>query len=142
MVAKKTPPKKAPSKKAPSKPKPRADFGQPVDGFFAKQPDALRPITDALRELVEAAAPDADASIKWGMPFYTLNGKALCAIGAHKAHVNLILSAPRGTFDDPEGLLLGEGKTGQHLKLVPGGELPAATIRGWLRTAVALARKA
>jgi hypothetical protein len=46
------------------------------------------------------------------MPFYTLDGGMMCAIGAHKAHVNLILSGPPGAFDDPEGRLTGDGKTG------------------------------
>ncbi|MCA9675592.1 MAG: hypothetical protein KC464_11195, partial [Myxococcales bacterium] len=73
--ATKTPARKAPARKAPpAKPAgprkigPRADFGAPIDGFFARQPAALRPVVDALRALVEAAAPDATASLKWGMP--------------------------------------------------------------------------
>ena len=86
----------------------RKDLGAPVDGFFARQPAHLKPITDALRKLVAEAAPKATGAIKWGMPFYELDGVMLCAIGAHKKHVNLILP---GAPDDPGGLLEGEGKT-------------------------------
>lgn len=124
-----------------AKPAPRADFGQPVDGFFAKQSPALSPITDALRALVAEAAPTAVASLKWGMPFYELGGEMLCAIGAHKRHVNLILPGPAGTYADPGGLLVGAGKTGRHLKLTPGDTLPRTAIRGWLRTAVARVKR-
>ncbi len=46
----------------------RADFGAPVDPFFAKQPPHLRAVLGALRKLVEEAAPEATGSIKWGMP--------------------------------------------------------------------------
>jgi hypothetical protein len=125
---------------APKKLAPRADLGQPVDGFFRKQPPHLRPITDALRALVEEAAPDASSSIKWGMPFYEIGAGMMCAIGAHKSHVNLILSGPPGTFDDPDGRLAGDGKTGRHLKVTRLDELPYDHVRRWLRTAAERAR--
>jgi hypothetical protein len=118
----------------------RADYGAPVEGFFAKQPAELRAILDALRELVEEAVPDATATIKWGMPVYAVDGKVVCALGAHRAHVNLILAGPPGAFADPAGLLEGDGKTGKHLKLRSIDELPRAKARAWLRTAAKLAR--
>jgi hypothetical protein len=135
--------KKAPAgKKAPArKMAPRADLGAPIDGFFARQPAPLRPILEELRKLAEEVAPDASSAIKWGMPFYTIGGNTMCALGAHKAHVNLILAGPPGTFADPDQLLQGEGKTGKHLKLRPGDAVPRAAIRAWLRTAATLARK-
>ena len=91
------------------------DFGAPVDGFFARQPPHLREILVELRSMVEAAAPEATGSIKWGMPFFGIGGEMLCALGAHRAHVNRILPGPPGTYADPEGLLEGEGRTGKHL---------------------------
>jgi hypothetical protein len=118
----------------------RADLGAPIDGFFGKQPPELRVILEDLRALVEQAAPDATAAIKWGMPFWTVGGEMMCAIAGHKAHVNLILAGPPGTFADPEGRLEGAGKTGRHLKLRAGDELPRAAVRRWLRTAAARAR--
>lgn len=120
----------------------RADFGSPVDAFFAKQPPALRAVVDALRALVKEAAPEAESSLKWGMPFYTLNGEMFCALGGHKAHVNLILPGPPGTYRDPDGRLEGEGKTGKHLKVRSVDDLPKAAVRAWLRTAAARARTA
>lgn len=119
----------------------RADLGNAIDAFFLKQPPHLRPILEELRRLVNEAAPTADSSIKWGMPFFTLNGTMMCALGAHKSHVNLILSGPPGTYADPEGRLAGDGKTGRHLKLTALEDLPTASVRTWLRTAVDLANK-
>jgi hypothetical protein len=124
----------------PAMPARRADFGAPVDGFFARQPHHLRPILETLRALVLEVAPDATSAIKWGMPFYSLGENMMCAFGAHKVHVNLILSGPPGTFDDPDGLLAGDGKTGRHLKITRLDDLPQDAVRGWLRTAAALAR--
>lgn len=131
--------KPAPAAKA--KPARRADLGRPIDGFFARQPAVLQPLARALRTLVEEAAPDARSSIKWGMPFFMIGDGMMCAIGAHKAHVNLILSGPHGTYADPDGLLSGDGKTGRHLKLTPSDIVPTAAIRGWLKTAASLARR-
>jgi hypothetical protein len=119
----------------------RADLGAPIDGFFVRQPPHLRAILDELRGLVEEAAPEADSSIKWGMPFYTVGGRMMCALAGFKAHVNLILSGPPDTFADPDGLLEGDAKTGRHLKLRRLEDLPRAAVRGWLRSAAALARQ-
>jgi hypothetical protein len=123
------------------KPGPRADFGAPIEGFFVKQPSHLRVILETLRTLVEEAAPDAQATIKWGMPFYTLGGAMVCALAGFKAHVNLILAGPPEIFTDSAGLLEGDGKTGRHLKVRKLDELPRGAVRGWLRTAVAHARR-
>lgn len=136
------PAKKAAAAEAPAKKwGKRADLGAPITAFFLKQPPELRPILEQLRGLVEQAAPSAESSIKWGMPFYMLNGTMMCAIGAHKSHVNLILSGPPGTYADPDGLLAGDGKTGRHLKLTARDEVPVDAVRGWLRTAVDVASK-
>lgn len=136
--------KKAPAK-APHSPTarragPRADLGAPVDGFFARQPPHVRPILDELRRLVEAAAPGASSSLKWGMPFYRLGDATVCALAGFKAHVNLILPGPPGTYADPQGLLEGDGKTGRHLKVRSLAELPRAAVKGWLRIAADRAR--
>jgi len=120
---------------------PRADFGAPVSGFFEKQPAPMRAVLETLRKLIEQAAPDAEASLKWGMPFYTIGGAMFCALGGHKTHVNLILAGPPGTFDDPDKRLSGGGKTGRHLKLRSVDEVPTKAVRGWLRTAAELSRK-
>lgn len=125
---------------APMKFGPRRDLGKPVDGFFARQPPHIRPIVDQLRALIDEAAPDAQSSIKWGMPFYEIAGNTVCAIGAFKQHVNLILPGPPGTYADPDGRLEGDGKTGKHLKLRSAGELAPADVRGWLKTAATRAR--
>ena len=130
----------APASAAPRKVPSRADFGKPTAGFFARQAPPLRAILEALRAHIEAAAPDATSALKWGMPFFEIGGTMMCALGAHKSHVNLILSGPPGTFADPQGLLAGDGKTGRHLRLTAADEIPHEAVRGWLHTAAARAR--
>jgi hypothetical protein len=142
VIKPRKPAKPAKKPAATKKPGARVDYGAPVDGWFAKQPQPQRAIAAALRALVREAAPEAVGSLKWGMPFYTAGGM-MCAIAAHKSHVNLILSGPPGAFADPDELLEGDGKTGRHLKLRTLDDMPGKdVVRGWMRTAAALARKA
>jgi hypothetical protein len=119
----------------------RADLGAPIDGFFRKQPPHLLPVLEELRAIVTEVVPDASSSIKWGMPFYVIGSETVCAIAGFKSHVNLILAGPPGTFDDPDGLLEGAGKTGRHLKLRSVEELPREAVRGWIATAARVARE-
>jgi hypothetical protein len=118
----------------------RRDFGKSIDSFFDKQPPGLRAILVELRAIVEKTAPDASSSIKWGMPFYHLGDKMFAALGAHKAHVNLILWGPPSAFADPKGRLTGDGKMGRHLKVTDVAELPRADVKRWVKTAAELAR--
>jgi hypothetical protein len=140
-AAAKAPAKKAAAKAAAKKPAPRADFGAPIDGFFAKAPAHTRPILEALRDIVQKEVPDAESSLKWGQPFFSVAGNMMCAIAGHKAHVNLILAGTPDTFADPDGLLEGEGKTGRRLVLTKLEDLPKAKVREWVRAAAARARK-
>lgn len=118
----------------------RADLGAPIDGFFKKQPRALKPIVVELRKIIEAAIPDAVSSIKWGMPHFQVGGKMTVAISAHKAHVNLIVAGPPDAFEDPDHRLEGEGKIGRHLKVRSLAELPRQQVRDWVKTAAKIAR--
>jgi hypothetical protein len=118
----------------------RDDYGAPIDGFFAKQPPATRTILETLRTMIAKAIPDAIAALKWGMPMYTIGGAFVCGLGGHKAHVNLILAGPPGTFADPEKRLTGEGKTGRRLTLRTLEDLPRGSVQKWLRAAAGVAR--
>ena len=122
----------------------RADYNKPIDSFFKKQPAQLREVLVELRKIVEQEVPDAKSAIKWGMPVYTLgsNNTMVIALGAHAAHVNLILAGPTKIFADPKGLLTGASKLGRHLKLTSVDELPKSDVRTWVKAAAKHARSA
>jgi hypothetical protein len=90
--------------------------------------------------LVEKAAPDAQSSLKWGMPCFSVAGSMMCMLGGHKTHVNLVMVGPEGTFTDPQGRLEGGGKDDRHLKLRTLDELPRAAVLKWVRAAAKHAR--
>ena len=117
------------------KPGPRADLGANIDGFFEKHAGAQRETLDALRALIEAAIPTAEASLKWGMPMWTIDGEIVCGLRAAKKHVGLILSGPTERFVDPDGLLEGEGKTGRQFKVTDAAGIPKKQVTAWLKAA-------
>lgn len=118
----------------------RADLGAPVDGWFARQREPWRTALVTLRGLVEGVAPTATSSLKWGMPFFCVDGEMACALGAHKAHVNLVLAGAPDAFPDPKGLLIGAGRGSRHFRLTDPAAIPAADVKRWVRVAVKAAR--
>jgi len=60
-----------------------------VDAYIGKVQPFARPILEKLRERVHAVVPDAEETIKWGMPAYTVGGKIVLITAAFKAHTAL-----------------------------------------------------
>ena len=56
-----------------------------VDAYIAKSAPFARPILESLRDMVHAAVPDVEETIKWSAPFFEFHGP-LCLIAAFKAH--------------------------------------------------------
>ncbi|MET0180895.1 MAG: YdeI/OmpD-associated family protein [Novosphingobium sp.] len=57
-----------------------------IDAVIARAQPFARPILERLRTLVHAAVPEAEETIKWSMPHFTVNGKILAGMAAFKAH--------------------------------------------------------
>ena len=56
-----------------------------VDAYISKSSEFAKPILNHLRKLVHEACPDAQETIKWGMPFFEYKGP-LCNLAAFKQH--------------------------------------------------------
>jgi hypothetical protein len=133
----KTAVKKAVTKAAPTMAAKRKDLGAPVDSYFAQQPPEKRVLLEKLRALVAKGVPGADASIKWGVPFYQKNGKNVCAIAAFKEHVGINFFASPKVLVDPEKKLEGGGKSMRMLKVRRPDDIDSASILRWLKATVA-----
>ena len=82
-----------------------------VDEYIAGfQPDVQK-ILKKIRTIIKKAAPDAEETIKYQMPTFTLNGN-LIHFAAYKKHIGLY-PVPRGapTFKDELSLYEGEKST-------------------------------
>ena len=60
-----------------------------IDAYIAKAQPFARPILEKARERVHAVLPDAEETIKWSMPAYTVSGKIVLITAAFKAHAAL-----------------------------------------------------
>jgi len=56
-----------------------------VDAYIAKSADFAQPILTHLRDVVHAACPDVEETMKWSMPFFDYHG-VMCNMAAFKAH--------------------------------------------------------
>jgi len=74
-----------------------------VDAYIEGLPSWQQHICGQLREIVSAADPDIEETIKRSVqPYFVLDGN-VCALQATKDHVNLFLYDP--TVADPEGII-------------------------------------
>src|SRR5688500_2545923 len=56
-----------------------------IDAYIGKSAEFARPILEHLREVVHAAVPQVEETIKWGMPHFMHHGM-LAGMAAFKAH--------------------------------------------------------
>ena len=66
-----------------------------IDEYIAGFPNDVQKILEKIRTTIRKAAPDAEETIKYGMPTFTLNGN-LVHFAAFKKHIGLY-PAPTGT---------------------------------------------
>lgn len=111
-----------------------------VDEYIASLGGDWRAETvGALRRVVDEAAPEAKASIKWAQPVWESNGP-FAYIKAFSRSINI--GFWRGTqLDDPAGILVGEGDRMKHVSLREGDEVRAAELAAFVRQAVELNRE-
>lgn len=62
-----------------------------VDEYIAHTAPFARPVLEHLRDLVHAALPGCEETIKWGMPHFTLAGKNIAGMSAFKAHAAFVI---------------------------------------------------
>ncbi|MEO7366191.1 MAG: YdeI/OmpD-associated family protein [Sphingomicrobium sp.] len=60
-----------------------------IDAYIARAQPFAQPILDHVRERVQALLPDAEETMKWSAPAYTVGGKILLIMAAFKAHAAL-----------------------------------------------------
>ena len=75
-----------------------------IDAYIEAAQPFARPILEHLREVVHCALPQAEETIKWSMPHFTLNGKNVAGMAAFKAHAAFVIHG--------DGRLHGEGLRG------------------------------
>jgi uncharacterized protein YdeI (YjbR/CyaY-like superfamily) len=57
-----------------------------IDAYIARAQPFAKPILEHVRRRAHAAVPEAQETLKWGAPAFTLDGKILLIMAAFKAH--------------------------------------------------------
>jgi len=87
-----------------------------VDAYLDRLPDWQRQIGQQVRDLVHAADPEVEETIKRTVqPYFVLAGN-ICALLAAKDHINVFLY-DGAMVPDPEGIITGghDNKTGRAI---------------------------
>jgi uncharacterized protein YdeI (YjbR/CyaY-like superfamily) len=92
-----------------------------VDAYIEKAAPFARPILRHVRSRVHAVAPEAEETLKWGMPSFTVGGKILLGMAAFKAHA--VVGFWRG---EEMGVATSKDAMGQLGKLKSIDDLPQA----------------
>jgi uncharacterized protein YdhG (YjbR/CyaY superfamily) len=67
-----------------------------IDNYIAGFPKNVQEILEKIRLTIRKAAPDAEETISYQIPTFTLKGKYLVYFAAYKKHIGLY-PAPRGS---------------------------------------------
>ncbi len=109
-----------------------------VDAYIARAAAFAQPILKHIRGRVHAVAPEAEETLKWSMPSFTVDGKILLNMAAFKAHATV------GFWRGSEmGIESSREAMGQLGKLTSLDDLPDdSELDAMIRKGVALARTA
>jgi hypothetical protein len=101
-----------------------------VDEYIDALPDWQQAICHEVRELVHAADPEVQETIKRRVqPYFVLQGN-ICALLATKDHVNVFLY-DGAIVPDPEGIVTGghDNRTARTVAVYEGETLNASALR-------------
>ncbi len=95
-----------------------------IDAYIAKGQPFAQAILTHIRDVVHAAHPEVDETMKWNMPFFTYKGALLCNMAAFKAHASM------GFWlgDQVVGDAAVDGGMGQFGRLTSVTDLPSRTV--------------
>jgi len=105
-----------------------------IDAYIAKSADFARPLLAQVRQLVHAACPEVEETLKWGMPSFTWRGKILCGMAAFKQHMTLWFWQGRAIVGDDKG----DEAMGQFGRITKKSDLPGKReLAGYVKQAMA-----
>jgi uncharacterized protein YdhG (YjbR/CyaY superfamily) len=82
-----------------------------IDEYIAGFPNDVQAILEKIRMTIRKAAPDADETISYQMPTFTLNGNCLVYFAAFKKHIGFY-PAPSGIAEFKQDLSVYEAGKG------------------------------
>jgi hypothetical protein len=109
-----------------------------VDDYISSLPSWQQSICQEVRDLVHAADPEVEETIKrTRQPYFVLHGN-ICALLAAKTHVNVFLY-DGAIVPDPDGIITGghDNQTARTVAVPEGGAVPAEPLLAMFRQIIA-----
>jgi hypothetical protein len=109
-----------------------------VDEYIDALPGWQQAVCRQVRDLVHAADPEVEETIKRRVqPYFVLQGN-ICALLATKDHLNVFLY-DGGIVPDPEGIITGghDNKTARTVSIYEGEPLNATALRSMFEQIIA-----
>ena|ERR1700754_225190 len=109
-----------------------------VDDYISRLPDWQQDICREVRDLVHAADPEVEETIKRTVqPYFVLRGN-VCALLAAKSHVNVFVY-DGAMVPDPEGIITAghDNKTARTVSFRQGDTINAPALTAMLRQIIA-----
>ncbi len=109
-----------------------------VDAYIKRLPEWQQAICQEVREVVHAADPEVEETIKRSVqPYFVLQGN-ICALLAAKDHVNVFLY-DGAIVPDPEGIITAghDNKTARTVAIRQDEELNARALRSMFKQIIA-----
>ena len=108
-----------------------------IDAYIARSAEFARPILAHVREVVHAACPACEETLKWSMPFFCYQGKNLCFMAAFTGHAGFgFWRAPLVMGKDE----VNDGAMGSFGRLTSVKDLPAKRVlAAYVKNAMQLA---
>lgn len=105
-----------------------------IDAYIEEAADFARPILTHIRDVVHAACPDVDETMKWSFPHFDYKGM-MCSMAAFKAHCTLGFWKPEMVLGDDAQ----EGGMGHFGRITSVKDLPSKkALTGYVKKAMAL----
>jgi hypothetical protein len=109
-----------------------------VDEYIEGLPDWQQAICREVRDMVHAADPEIEETIKYrDRPYFVLDGN-VCALLAAKKHVNVFLY-DGAIVPDPEGIITGghDNETGRFIRIHEGEEINERALTAMFKQIIA-----
>lgn len=104
-----------------------------IDAYIEKSAGFAQPILRHLREVVHAACPEVEETMKWSFPHFDYKG-ILCSMAAFKAHCTFGFWDPAVVGGDAQDDAMGQLGRITSLKDLP----PKKVLTGYVKKAMAL----
>lgn len=110
-----------------------------VDTYLRRTPKAMRELMVILREVIFATIPDVNESMKFTVPFYTMNG-LLCYLNPLKSKNGVYIGFVQGhRMSDEAGVFVGQQlKQIRHIVYRKPSDIKRRLLKEYLREAFIL----